>query len=113
MAAVHAAMPISGFEYDAFVTIIAGLNDENAQKVRAFLDFTAPDICAGCPDYKAPTLCEKWSEALEVEQITLVSNVVNGVAGKLFEDPLTKPFFNGEVPCDSRDFIGNLLNRAG
>lgn len=124
MKTVHQFMDITEPEFNAFndklVELLknvggtgAGLNMDNADKVRAFLDLTAPDICAGCDGFKKPTLCEKWAVALDISQVELVTTVVNGVAGKLFTDPLTKPFFNGQVPCNSRDFVGNLLNRAG
>jgi hypothetical protein len=71
MKAIHVGMGIQQSEFDLFNTVVIGeltsvggrgkgLSDEVATAIHVFLNATAPDVCAGCGEFEAPSLCEKW-----------------------------------------------------
>jgi len=84
----------------------------NLNKTSLFLNATSPDICAGCADYHTPTLCEKWateSTKFNGDQLAMMTAVVTGVFTALVGNSSTKVFFDGTVPCGSRDFVDNTI----
>lgn len=130
MKIVHQNMGISQAEFDGFNDALigllkmvpgtsVGLPDAVAAKVRIFLDVTSPDICALCDDYDAPSLCEKWATASQTykgDQKKMLEDVVVGVFTALTSGEhaaIGKAFFDGTTPCNSRDFVGDTVQRLG
>jgi len=96
------------------VHMTGNLTSGNVHAVSLFLNATAPDICGQCGVYTPLTLCEKWasqSKTFNGDQLAMMTAVVTGVFGDETADPVGVTFFNGKVPCQSRDFVDNALIR--
>jgi len=66
------------------------------------------------PTQQAQSLCVKWANQSTIfkgDQIKMLTAVVTGVFGDEIGSPLGRPFFDGSVPCGSRDFINNQANQ--
>jgi len=90
-----------------------GLSPATANTVRIFLNTTAADICSTCDQFQPPSICEKWATAAKVSQENLLKGAVGAVFTALVApNATTRAFFDGSVPCNSRDFIVNFANQA-
>jgi hypothetical protein len=130
MKSVHAGMNIQEAQFNAFNTLISnefsafqgmtgvGMSAGNLGKVTAFLSATSADICATCDGFQAQSLCEKWTQASPTfsaqanGQTSLVTAIATQTFNSFTSDPVLIEFFNGVVPCQSRDFINNAINRV-
>jgi hypothetical protein len=126
MKTVHQFMDIKQAEFDAFNTKLvdfltnfaglnAGLSANSAKTVRVFLNTTSTDICAECGNFQPPSICEKWTIAAKAKsQVDLIQGAVLAVFNNLTAaGSPARDFFNGKVPCQSRNFIDGRLDQAG
>jgi len=63
---------------------------------------------------QAVSLCVKWANESTIfkgDQIKMLTAVVTGVFGDEVGSPIGLPFFDGSVPCNSRDFVHNMANQ--
>jgi hypothetical protein len=125
MKTVHQFMDISAAEFDIFNTVLVDeiqnfgtltntVSPATANTIRVFLNTTSTDICAGCGNFQKVSICEKWAVRAKVTQFELLQGAVLAVFGNLTAS--TSPaldYFNGKVPCESRDFVVDKLNQAG
>jgi len=122
--AIHQFMNISSDDFNAFNAAVIALLDNFHSSgvgmstsfntfVLTFLNTTSTDICAGCNNFQAISICEKWATAANTSQLQLIQGAVLSVFGNLTaSNSPALPFFNGVTPCLSRNFITNLLNQA-
>jgi hypothetical protein len=126
MKTVHQFMQIKKAEFDAFnqklvdfLTNFGGLNvglsPRSATNVRVFLNSSSTDICAECGNFQPPSICEKWTIAAKAKsQVELIQGVVLAVFNNLTAvGSPARDFFNGKVPCQSRNFVDSKLDTAG
>jgi len=59
------------------------------------------------PIVNPTTICPKYAGALEISQIKLMTAVITAVVKKELSDPLILPFFNGQTPAGSVNFVAN------
>jgi len=130
MKAVHAGMNIQKAQFDAFNNLIlaeftsfttlgVGMSSANIAKTSAFLNAAGADICASCQGFQGQSLCEKWTQAsptFSADQINgqtkLVTAIVTATFTSFTADHTLIAFFNGTLPCNSRDFINNGINQG-
>jgi len=56
-------------------------------------------------------ICVKYAAALNISQLTLMTNIIDGVFGALTTNGSnTLPFFNGQTPPGSINFVNNASN---
>jgi len=122
---IHQSMGIEQADFDLFnsaligvLTNFKGLNvgigDKFKGPVYAFLNTSITDVCQKCGQFQAASICEKWAAGAKASQLELVQGAVLAVFGDLTATgSKTRPFFDGTVPCQSRNFIDNKLNQAG
>lgn len=131
MKEIHVGMGINQTEFELFNTVLLGalsdvdgtgkgLPEELKGPIGVFLAATAPDVCSECGEFEAPSLCEKWHNAAFKadsnafpDQQTMVAAVVTGVFTKLVAGPPGKEYFDGTVPCNSRDFVNGAILQKG
>lgn len=126
MKTVHQFMNIDVVDFDTFNTVLVDeiqnfgaltntVSQKTATTIRVFLNTTSTDICANCGNFQKVSICEKWTIAAKAKtQVELVQGAVLAVFGNLTAATSpAKDFFNGKVPCESRDFVVNKLNQAG
>jgi hypothetical protein len=121
---IHAGMGIAQDDFDLFNKALlgvlgnfkglgVGVNPKFVGPVSAFLNTSVTDICSKCGQFQAASICEKWASAAGVSQLALIQGAVLAVFGDLTAmTSKTRPFFDGTVPCQSRNFIDNKLNQA-
>lgn len=126
MKTVHQFMQIKQAEFDAFnaklvefltnfANLNVGLSAKTANTVRVFLNTTSTDICAECGNFQPPSICEKWAVAAKAKsQVDLIQGAVLAVFTNLTAvGSPARDFFNGKVPCQSRNFVDSKLDTAG
>jgi len=64
-------------------------------------------VCFSFAAEQQQTLCEKYSQALGVNQIQLMTTIVSTVVNAEVSDPIIRLFFNGMVPPGSTNFLNN------
>jgi hypothetical protein len=128
MKIVHQFMQIKKTELDLFnaklVDLLTnfgnlnvGLSPRSVTNVRAFLNSSSTDICSDreCGNFQPPSICEKWTIAANAKsQVDLIQGVVLAVFANLTAvGSPARDFFNGKVPCQSRNFVDSNLDAAG
>jgi len=107
MKVVHAKMPIDQATFASFITIFVttlrslGVTEDDLYTVDSLLNSFALQIV----DPK--TICPKYAGALGISELTLMTTVINAVFKKELADPQVLPFFNGQVPAFSINFLTN------
>jgi hypothetical protein len=122
---LHAPMNIDQTDFDLFNTVLlskltnfnnegVGMNAKFVPPVSAFLNTSVTDVCSKCGQFQAASICEKWAVGAKASQVDLVNGAVLAVFGDLTATGAdARPFFDGTVPCQSRNFVDNKLNRGG
>jgi len=90
------------------------MSASNIAKVSAFLNATSSDICATCGGFQSQSLCEKWSLAstsFNNDQTKLLTAIVTATFTGFTANAQLVPYFNSSLPCNSRDFVNNAINR--
>jgi hypothetical protein len=101
---IHRPMGISTLVFDTFnelligITAGAGVVAADNQAILSVLQSTKALIVF------PPTICDKYSTLLGINNFLLVSTVVNGTEVGLLGNATTLPFFNGATPTGSTDF---------
>jgi hypothetical protein len=114
MKEVHAALPITGIEYDFFnqqiIDVLESAGVASADRTFVLELLNSPDvrgaICNfgdGCFD----SICNKYSKLLKKSNQDLIAAVVDAAFGAVVADPLQVPFFNGTKPPGSTNFFMN------
>jgi len=116
MKAVHMFMPI---DYDAFekfnvifIQALAklGVDAGDQAAIRGVLDSFAPAII------NPRIICGKYAQALGVSEVQLMQTVVSAVVKAELGEPTVLPFFNGQTPPGSINYLTNqtgFQNLAG
>jgi len=107
MKRVHARMPIDQDTFSRFNAIFVqtlrslGVVESDLSTINGLLDSFALAIV------NPTTICPKYAGALEITQIKLMTAVITAVVKKELADPQILPFFNGQVPPGSTNFLTN------
>jgi len=116
MKAVHKFMPIDYDAFEKFNTIFIqalaklGVDSGDQSTIRGVLDSFAPAII------NPRIICGKYAEALGVTQLELMQTVVTAVVKAELGERTVLPFFNGQTPAGSINFLTNqsaFKNLAG
>jgi len=107
MAAVHAGMPIDRDTFEKFNAIFIGTlaklgvaPDDQAAIGGVLASFAGQIV-------NAKVICGKYAFALGITEVQLMSAAVGAVVKKELADPTILPFFNGQVPSGSTNFLTN------
>jgi len=107
MKRVHASMPIDQDTFarfnSVFITTLrqVGVDAGDLGTISGLLDSFALAIV------NPSTICPKYAGALEISQIKLMQAVITAVVKKELADPTILPFFNGQTPPGSTNFLTN------
>jgi len=107
MKLVHAKMPIDQDVFSRFNAIFVqtlrslGVSEADLSTIMGLLDSFALQIV------NPTTICPKYAGALEITQIKLMTAVITAVVKKELADPQILPFFNGQTPVGSVNFLTN------
>jgi len=103
---VHQPMGLSKVVFDSFnqlllsVTAGAGVTPEDNAMILSVLNSLEKNIVS-------QSICDRYSQALKISNLDLLTSVVNGTVNKLVVDPITSPFFNGQTPAGSTNFLSD------
>lgn len=92
---IHQPMGINNATFDTFNAILlgvtsgAGVSAQDNAAIGAVLNSTRPQIVF------PTTICDKYSQALNITGLALVTAVVQGTEQGLLANATTLPFFNG------------------
>jgi len=107
MKAVHMNMPIDYDTFNRFNSLFIGalrrlgVTSADASMIGSFLASFAPNIV------NPRTLCGKYSSALGLSEVQFMITVITNVVKTELKDPSILPFFNGQVPAGSINFLTN------
>jgi len=116
MKAVHRFMPIDYDTFEMFNTIFIGalaklgVDGGDQAAIRGVLDSFAGSII------NPRIICGKYAQALGVTEVQLMETVVTAVVKAELGDSTVLPFFNGQTPPGSINFLTNTTafkNLAG
>jgi len=108
MKKVHMFMPIDYDTFEMFNTIFIGalaklgVDQPDQAAIRGVLDSFAGAIV------NPRIICGKYSRALGVSELALMQTVVTAVVKAELAEPTVLPFFNGQVPPGSINFLTNV-----
>jgi truncated hemoglobin YjbI len=112
MHAVHAKMPIGPNQFREFnrnfvmALALLGVSSADQMTVAAFLDGFATKIINSMYFLR---ICPYYSSALGVSEVTLMTTIVSQVVGAELADPSILPYFNGQIPPGSINFLNNTV----
>jgi len=107
MAVVHSRMPIDRDTFEKFNSIFIGtlaklgVSAEDQGAIGGVLATFAGQIV------NPRVICGKYAFALGITEVQLMSAAVTAVVKKELADPTILPFFNGQVPAGSTNFLTN------
>jgi truncated hemoglobin YjbI len=107
MKKLHAHMPIDQDAFARFTSIFIitlrkiGVQEADLSTINSLLNSFAVNIV------NPTTICPKYSQALGISELDLMTAVITTVVKKELADPTILPFFNGQVPSGSTNFLTN------
>jgi len=107
MKAVHMKMPIDYDTFDRFNSLFVGVlrklgvDSNDASAIGAMLESFAPKIV------NPLVLCGKYSAALGLTEVEFMIDVITTVVKTELKDLTILPFFNGQTPPGSTNFLTN------
>jgi len=112
IAQIHVNMGISDHVFDVFNFLLVGtmkslgVSNEDGATVAGLLETFREDIV------QRDTICNRYSKTIGVTNLQLLTTVVDKTVKLLVEDPVTLPYFNGQRPRGSTDFISDTAALA-
>jgi len=73
---------------------------------------TTRNAITGVAPTAGVTICNKYSAALKLSNFDLVKSVVGGTVQGLTQNSITLPYFNGQFPSGSRNFLDAANSQA-
>jgi len=110
---IHQSLGITYAAFIEFINILlgvtagAGVSQADNNAIRALLYSTRQQIV-----YSPPSLCNNYSYAYNLTNSQLVTAVVNATLFSLVNNVVTAPYFNGQQPPGSPNFVQDPIAQA-